>query len=305
MNGEANTTGELKGIVLENGRTIWVCDRCYDCLQRRECIEETSYMTLSQYIPLVKREPEVNVTLCNPESVVVLTETFTKPSETKKMTIHIESEYFGTLERAKRSCFNSIVDLFHNLGTVLQQQKVLTYLEIHGGSTNGALYTGLQAVFQCRSLETLHASRIPYFLQGNIQMKCRHLRELALQGVLVDTEQAANNLRTLIGMCPGLTKLTVTRAEFTSMSLVTLFLANPKKMRIQFAKLEHLDLSYNDLDAQEAINFVNMALAGERPRLKYLDLSGNSKIGDASCHGILELLRAKHCMLEEVKMEGT
>ncbi|KAF9959180.1 hypothetical protein BGZ65_000736 [Modicella reniformis] len=306
MNGQHNISGDLKGIVLENGRTIWVCDRCHDCLQRGESIEETKYLTLSQYIPLVKRESEVNATLYNPESVVILTETFTKPSQTKKMTIHIDPEYFEAPERAKGSRFNSIVDLFHNLGTVLQHQKVLTHLDLHGNSTNGALYAGLQVVLKCQSLEILHVSGIPCFLQGkDLRMKCKGLKELVLQSVLVDTEQTANNLRTLIGMCSGLTKLTVTSAEFTSISLITLFLEKPKEMRRQFAKLEHLDLSYNDLDAQEAIYFVNMTLASERPRLRYLYLSGNPRIGDANCRSIFELLQAKQCKLEEVKMEDT
>ncbi|KAF9963605.1 hypothetical protein BGZ65_001820 [Modicella reniformis] len=95
------------------------------------------------------------------------------------------------------------------------------------------------------------------------------------------------------------------KSRFTPMSLITLFLKKPKEMRRQFAKLEHLDLSYNGLDAQEASKFVNMALGNERPRLKYLDLSGNPEIGDTGCRSIFELLQAKHCNPEEVKMENT
>ncbi|KAF9979733.1 hypothetical protein BGZ65_006090 [Modicella reniformis] len=45
MNGQLNITGDLKGIILD-GRTIWVCDRCYDCLQKGERIEGTNHLTL-------------------------------------------------------------------------------------------------------------------------------------------------------------------------------------------------------------------------------------------------------------------
>ncbi|KAF9955284.1 hypothetical protein BGZ65_003476 [Modicella reniformis] len=261
-NGQPNNiTGDLKSIVLD-GRTIWICDRCYDCLQRGECIEVTNYLTLSQYIHLVKRESEVNATLCNPESVVVLTETFTKPTKTKKMTIHLEPVYFGVLERVKGSRFNSIAYLFNNLGTALQRQKVLTHLEIHGNSTNGELHAGLQAVLQRRFV-------FPgCFLQGkDLRMKCKRLKELTLQGVLVNTEQAANNLRILIGMCSGLKRLTVTGVKEIPMWLISHSLETPKEVRRQFAKLEQLEL--------------------------------NPGIEDG-CRSIFELLQAK-----QVKMEDT
>ncbi|KAF9937482.1 hypothetical protein BGZ65_001444 [Modicella reniformis] len=306
MDGHPNITGDLKGIIiLENGRTFWICDQCRDCLQRGECIDETNYLTLSRYTSLVKRESNMDVTLCNPDSVVILTQTFSEPTKTKKLIIHIDSEPFETPERATGARFISIKNLFNNLGIVLQDQKV-THLEIRGNSTNGEVYIGLQSVLKCRSLETLHVSGIPCFLQGkDLRMKCQCLMELVLQGVIMDTEQAANNLRTLIGRNSDLTSLTVTSAEFTSMSLATLFLQKPKKMRIQFAKLEYLDLSHNDLDAQEAREFVNIALASERPRLRHLDLSNNPKIGDAGSRSVLELLQAKHCKMEQVKMENT
>ncbi|KAF9919699.1 hypothetical protein BGZ65_011893, partial [Modicella reniformis] len=261
VNGQPNITGDLKGIVLEDGRTLWVCDKCHDCLQRGVCIGETNILTLAQYTSLVKRESEMNVTLCNPESVAILTETFTNPTKTKKMSIRIDPEYFEAPERTIGSRFNSIVDLFRNLGAVLQGQKVLTHLEIHGNSTSGEVYNGLQSVLKCRSLESLYVSGIPCFLQGkDLRMNCQRLKKLVLQGVHIDTEQAANNLRTLIGMSSGLKSLTVTSAEFTSMSLITLSMEKPKEMRIQFARLEHLDLSHNNLDGQETSVFVNMAL---------------------------------------------
>ncbi|KAF9929372.1 hypothetical protein BGZ65_005832, partial [Modicella reniformis] len=139
----------------------------------------------------------------------------------------------------------------------------------------------------------------------DLRMNCQSLKELVLQGVNVGTEQAANKLRTLIGMSSGLTSLTVTNAEFTSMSLATLFLQKPREMRIQFAKLEYLDLSYNNLDTQAARDFVNMALASERPMLRYLNLSNNPRIGDTGSRSVLDLLGAKHCKLEDVKIEGT
>ncbi|KAF9939824.1 hypothetical protein BGZ65_009260, partial [Modicella reniformis] len=259
-------TGGLKGIVLADGRTIWVCDQCHDCLQRKERIEERieelNNLTISQYIPLVKRNSEVNATLCNPASVLVLTEIFNRPTGTEKMVLRIKSSYFETPERVKGTSLISNADIFMSLGEVLQHQRALTHLEIHGDSKNGEVYSGLQAVLQSRSLETLHVSGIPNFLHGkNLRMRCRHLRELVLQDILVDTEEAADNLQELIGMSSDLTNLTVTRINFTSMSLVTLFLEKAKDLRMERAKIEHLDLDLlnNDLEVQEeVINFMSI-----------------------------------------------
>ncbi|KAF9929373.1 hypothetical protein BGZ65_005833, partial [Modicella reniformis] len=126
VNRQPNITGNLKGIVLENGRTFWVCDRS-----------------------LAERESEMDVTLCNPDLVDILTETFTKSTKTTKTTkiiIHLDPSYFEAPERATGSRFDSIADRFNKLGAAFQRQKMLAHLEIHCNSTNGKVYTGLQAV---------------------------------------------------------------------------------------------------------------------------------------------------------------
>lgn len=197
---ESSITGGLKGIVLGDGRTIWVCNQCHDCLQRDDPIETTDFLTISQYRPLVKRDPEVEVTLTNATSVIVFAETFTKPSKTTKIVIHIEPRSFETPEQVADPRNSPIVNLFNNLGRVLKRQKALKHLEIYGdATTNGEQYIGLQAVLKCPSLETLHISGIPCFLQGEkISIKSKSLKEFTSQGVLVDTAQAANNLGSLV-----------------------------------------------------------------------------------------------------------
>ncbi|KAF9993896.1 hypothetical protein BGZ65_010518 [Modicella reniformis] len=172
MNGHPNITGDLRGIVLENGRIILVCDRHR---LHRDLYQAIRY---------------------------------------NKMIIHIEPEYFEARERAGGTRFISIVHLFNDLGQIILQQKALTHLEIHGNSADSGVYAGLQAVLKLSSLETLHISGIPSFFQGKdtfmIPMKCRRLKDLALQGVLVNTEQAATNLRVLIEKTPDLMRLKVT-----------------------------------------------------------------------------------------------
>ncbi|KAG0229037.1 hypothetical protein BGX31_006328 [Mortierella sp. GBA43] len=114
--GERNITGDLKGIVLENGETIWVCNQCHDCIQKGLPIVESNILTLPQYLPLVRRGPKVEVTLHNTTSVIIFTETFIKPSKTEDMIIHIDPTYFEAPERSTGAPFNSIAHLSRNLG---------------------------------------------------------------------------------------------------------------------------------------------------------------------------------------------
>ncbi|KAG0214085.1 hypothetical protein BGX31_001154, partial [Mortierella sp. GBA43] len=207
--GQQNITGDLKGIVLDDGRTVWVCDQCHGHLQRGDPIGETDYLTLSQYIPLVKRESEVEATLCNSTAIMVFKETFSRPSKTDKMIIRIDPTYFEAPERSTGARFNSVTNLFNELGQVLQGQKALRHLEIHANATtDGRVFAGFKAILKCRSLEALIVSGIPCFLQDDgLLIKCRRIKKLTLHGILVDTEQAADNLRMLIGMNPCMTDL--------------------------------------------------------------------------------------------------
>ncbi|KAG0220741.1 hypothetical protein BGX31_010632 [Mortierella sp. GBA43] len=301
--GQLNITGDLRSIVLEDGRTLWVCSQCYNCLQKGRPLDERGYLTLPQYIPLVALESEVQVTLHNALSVTVLTESLSRSSKTKKLIIRIEPEYFEAPERTKGTRYNSTADLFSNLGQAIQRRKRLAHLELHGNSANGSVYGGLNAVFECRSLETLRVSGIPCLLQSkNIKMKCRKLKRLSLQSVPFNMEHAAKRLWELIGMCPDLAWLKLTQARF---SVSTLSMDKPKATLTQFARLETLGLSSNDLGGQEATDLVTMALASDNPRLKCLDLSGNTRIGNHGCESVLGLLWKKKCWLDTLQMEGT
>ncbi|KAK3806688.1 MAG: hypothetical protein J3Q66DRAFT_406825 [Benniella sp.] len=191
-----------------NENTAWICNHCLACVQKGEPIDLTNYLTLSQYEPLIKREPEVEVILHNSMSVMVLTKTFSTQSKTHKIIIRIEPAYFET--RTEGAPRNSIVHMFNELGRALKRQKALIHLEIHGNSVDGGVFAGLRAVLTCQSLENLHISGIPCFLQENITIKCQRLRVLTLQEVLVDTEQAVGNLAILMKTNSGLTSITLT-----------------------------------------------------------------------------------------------
>jgi hypothetical protein len=80
----------------------------------------------------------------------------------------------------------------------------------------------------------------------------------------------------------------------------------PKATLTQFTRLETLGLSSNDLGGQEATALVRMALASNNsPKLKWLDLSGNTRIGNRDCEAVLGLLWRKKCWLDALRMEGT
>ncbi|KAG0229039.1 hypothetical protein B0O80DRAFT_447511 [Mortierella sp. GBAus27b] len=279
---QQNITGDLKGIVLEDGRSIWVCDRCYDCLNQGKPIDQSKVSESPQYSPLVRRKTGVEVTLRNSTSVNLFAETFAKTTKAKKIVINIESGYFEAPGRTTGAPFNSIMNLFNKLGQVLQNQKKLLSLEIRGNSkTNGAVYAGLKAALKCQTLERLCISGIPSFLQGSdISIKCRRLKELRLRGVHVNTEQTARNLRTLIDMNPRLRKFVAKRAEFTSTSLATVFKERQKELQEEFSKL---NLESPSSHFGKDYKTINPALTSDNSRLRNLVLSGNPKVPDG-CH---------------------
>ncbi|KAI8359496.1 hypothetical protein B0O80DRAFT_517827 [Mortierella sp. GBAus27b] len=169
-------TGSLKGIVVEGGRTLWVCSQCLKNLRSRIAVKETDYMTLTHYKVLSAREPEMEVTLCNDLSVAFFTNNLFRTTSTK-LTIHIVHGCFEAIEQTSRK---AIAELFNQLGQALSRQRELIHLEIRGQSLNGeaysgTVYAGLDAAFQCRSLKTLRISGIPCLLQDKgITIKCRN-----------------------------------------------------------------------------------------------------------------------------------
>ncbi|KAI8355245.1 hypothetical protein B0O80DRAFT_425762 [Mortierella sp. GBAus27b] len=229
--GKDNITGNLERIVHE-GRSLWVCRRCFDDLQNRQVIDET------------------------------------------------------------------------RLGQVLRQQKNLTHLEIHANSTEeGQVYIGLRAVLESRTLKSLRVSGIPCFFQSaDIPIKCRRLEELSLQGVYLNEKQSARNLWRLVEVNPGLVKLKMAGAKLTA-SVLSIDMI--KAAVTQLRKIESLDLSSNDLGEQEVTRFVRTALGNDRPRLRRLYLSGNTKLGDEGCRRVIGLLVGKECWLEKLEVKNT
>ncbi|KAI8359489.1 hypothetical protein B0O80DRAFT_495021 [Mortierella sp. GBAus27b] len=277
--GQLSITGDLCSLVTEGGRTIWVCNECHDRIWNERALDETSYLTLPQYIPLISIESEAQITLCNAHSVTVLIEGLSRCSKTKDLSIHIEPTYFEAPERESGAPYNAIANLFINLGQAIQRLTRLGHLELHGNSANSRVYDGLNAVFECQSLEVLYVSGISCILQrDDIKMECRKLRKLSLCCVQFDSDESAKNLWELIGKCPNLVWLNLTQVQF---SATTLSMDKPRATLTQFGRLETLDLSSNDLGDQEATDLVRMVLASNSPKLKRLDLSGNTRIGNS------------------------
>ena len=129
----------------------------------------------------------MEVTLHNSMSVKAFTNTLRTPSYTHKIIIRIEAAYFEALPMG--SPRKAIGGMFNKLARVLESQKKLTHLEIHGNSADDEMFAGLRAVLQSRSLETLHVSGIPRFLEDeNIKVRGGRLRSLTIDG-LVHTRQ--------------------------------------------------------------------------------------------------------------------
>ncbi|KAG0231293.1 hypothetical protein BGX31_005561, partial [Mortierella sp. GBA43] len=195
LNGETNITGGLTAVEHKDGRILWVCKDCHDSLWRGIPIDMTDHLAVSEYAQLVKRDTEVTVTLRNRMSVRVLSDTFTRPSETRKLVINIDPWYFEDPVRATGAPFNSIKNHFNKLGEVLKHQR-FSHLEIRATSTtNSEVYSGLRAAFDSPSLESLHVYKMSRFLQGEITItRSQQLKELILEEVLANTNQMAANL---------------------------------------------------------------------------------------------------------------
>ncbi|KAF9170719.1 hypothetical protein BGX20_008615 [Mortierella sp. AD010] len=296
-------TGELNGVVLNNGRTIWVCKECYDSMLKGEQIKSDYHVSLSDYENLTRRAPTVNVMLKDSASLIIFTGALRNHPRPQKVTIRIAPEYFEAPERSHRAALASYQSLFGDLAATIYRHRV-TSLELHGKSDKGYTYVHMQDVLKCASLEHLTITGMPLFLQGTETPKdCKMLTRLVLDGVRVDSEQAANNLRSLVLMNQSLTYLRLTRAGFTPISLDVLVLDANKQNQNLFKKLHYLNISDNCLDVVAATTLVAMAFKNND--LTHLDISGNSRIGDSGCRAILTLLRERSSKLVEFNTDRT
>ncbi|KAF9426132.1 hypothetical protein BGZ76_002888 [Entomortierella beljakovae] len=296
-------TGELNGVVLNNGRTIWVCKECYDLMLKGEQIKRDFHVSLRDYDSLTKRVSPVNVLIRCSASLIIFTNALKSHPYPQKVTIRIAPEYFEAPERSHRAAVASFQSLFNDLGVVLYKHR-LSSLEIQGKSETGFVYVNLSNVLKCSSLEQLAITGLPLFLQGaDIPKECKLLTMLVLDGVRVDTEQSAVNLRNLIFNNPSLTNLRISRAGFTKNALDTLFYDSSKSKDRLFKKLIRLNLSENNMEVVTATTFVSMAFKSND--LSHLDISGNPRIADSGCRAILTLLREKPHKLTELNTDRT
>ncbi|KAG0288113.1 hypothetical protein BGZ98_004382 [Dissophora globulifera] len=299
-------TGELRGIVLENGRTIWVCHECHDRMLRGQPIHDEYQVSLRDYESLITKDAQLDVTIRSSTSLIIFTNTL-HSSNAHSISIRIASEYFETPERrSNASTVRSYQSLFLELGNALVKLRP-TRLALQANSTDGTIYKDLQtAILKCPTLEQLTITGMPLFFQGlelHKDIHCRMLTKLVLDGLHVDTEDAANNLRALIASNTYITHLQISNGKFSTDALDLLFSDQARDMRRLFKKLVRLNLSDNGLDVVSATNFAAIAL--ESTNLTHLDLSGNSRIGDAGGRAILTLLKDKNRKLVVFKTERT
>ncbi|KAI8606018.1 hypothetical protein EDD21DRAFT_79567, partial [Dissophora ornata] len=298
-------TGELRGIVLGNGRTIWVCHECHDRMLRGDPVKDEYQVSLRDYETLINRGKNLEVTLRSSTSLIIFTDAL-RSSSAQKVSIRIVSDYFEAPERSAVGTLRSYQSLFFELGSSLVKLRP-THLEILANSLRGLLFKDLQStILKCPSLEQLAIAGMPLFLQGSElhrDIACRSLTKLTLDGTLVDSEDAANNLRALIVANASLTILRVTNASFNAEALELLLSDKAKDMQRSFKKLTQLNLADNQLDVIAATKF--SAMAFQSVNLTHIDLSGNSRIGESGGRAILTLLKEKNRRLVEFKTDRT
>ncbi|KAK3805792.1 MAG: hypothetical protein J3Q66DRAFT_422503 [Benniella sp.] len=282
------------------GPTKWVCEECYQVLSDSRDIVADHLMSLREYIELTRRSMEANVVLRCSASVITFTKTVQKSPRLRKVTLHIKSGYFQTSDRQAGTQYNAIKFQFDDLGKVLHGRS-LQSVNIQGDRGSGSVFAGLQQVFKCPDLKSLHIKGMPHFLRDVDLRNCtRKLEELKLDGVHIDSQDTATQLAKLLQENSALKVLSLSRTRLTAAALSVLVSRHVEK---RFAKLTQLNLSDNDFDAATARTLVAMALKGDR--LSRLDLSNCSGIGAAGCRQILELLRFRGRRLDSVVMDGT
>ncbi|KAG0001058.1 hypothetical protein BGZ80_006244 [Entomortierella chlamydospora] len=299
--------GGLNGIVLKRGRIIWVCNECYDLLLARRPISVEDLVSTAEFVSLTSQEPSTDVVLRSSASVIIFQNTLSNSPDLESIKVEIKPEFF------EKKDLNSTSNLFKELGAAIRGCRKLKSLEIICHSLDDRPYQGLKSVFECSKLERLILRGMKNLLQGpQISMKCKSLKELILDSVLVNTEEAATNLRELVGRNHDLTSLRVTRAKITSESAVVLSSYTPRDSRKQIERLVTLDLSDNNLESIEAVSLVELALGenkfaglGESHKLRHLDLSKNPRIDDTCCRAILEKFEKKSHPLETLNVEST
>ncbi|KAF9354838.1 hypothetical protein BGX34_010782 [Mortierella sp. NVP85] len=285
------------------GPTKWVCEECYQVLSDSRPIVADHLMSMDEYIDLTRRSTEANVVLRCSASVITFTKTVQKSPRLRKVTLHIKSGYFQTSDRQAGTQYNAIKYQFDELGKVLHGRS-LQSVDIQGDRGSGSVFVGLQRVFKCSDLKTLHIKGMPHFLRDVDLRNCtRKLEELKLDGVHIDSQDTATHLAKLLQENSGLKVLSLSRTRLTAPALSALASSRNGYVEKRFAKLTQLNLSDNDFDAATARTLVAMALKGDR--LSRLDLSNCSRIGAAGCRQILELLRFRGRRLDSVVMEGT
>ncbi|KAF9397964.1 hypothetical protein BGX21_008323, partial [Mortierella sp. AD011] len=299
--------GGLKGIILKSGDKIWVCDECYDLLLTGRTISVEGLVGTAEFASLTSQEPSIDVILQSSASVIILQNTLSNSPDLESVKMEIKAGFF------EKKGLNSTSNLFRELGAAIRGCGMLKSLEIICHSPDDRPYQGLKRVLECSRLERLIVRGMKNLLQDpQISMNCKSLKELILDGVLVDTKEAATNLRALIGKNHGLTSLQVTRAKITSESAVVLSSYTPRDSRKQIERLVTLDFSNNDLESIEVVSLVELALGenkfadfGKSHKLRRLDISKNPSIDDTCCRAILEMFEKKSHPLEILNVEGT
>ncbi|KAG0235410.1 hypothetical protein B0O80DRAFT_495148 [Mortierella sp. GBAus27b] len=297
--GLTNITGDLQGLLLHDGRTVWVCHDCLKCLRQGKNLREDN-LTLAEYKSLTKKETELAVTLTNLESLIIFTETLKTFKKVQELILEIKSGYFEAPDMVERhrTCLTSRFDA---LGKAIRRQKSLTHLRISGDSLQGEeIYGGLQSALLSYSLKSLHISGIHcLFEDRNLPMRGRYLRNLRrieLDHVRVNTTRAGDNLRKLIKR--ELEVLVVKRAEISSHSAAHIFM-DEKKLRKPFKKFKRLVLSDNDLVTDDVTKLLEVVLMRKSPKLDILDISRNPRINPQADRRRIEItLRDHNCRAE-------
>ncbi|KAG0235405.1 hypothetical protein B0O80DRAFT_440711 [Mortierella sp. GBAus27b] len=292
----------LKAIRTLKDGTKWVCEDCYQLLSHKQPIDTDHLVSLDDYIDLTRRSTDVEVTLRCSSAVTIFTKTIQKKPIVRRAMIHVESKWFQERERQQGPALAAIENQFNELGRVFREQP-LTAIEIRGDRACGPCFDGLQRVLKCTDLKSLHVSGVPRFLQGaRFDNNTWRLKDLQLDGVHLDTQDAAFRLTKLMEANPELMVLRLSRTHLTSEALD--ILEGNEVVKKRFAKLTQLSISDNIFGASTAVALVGMALQGKN--LALLDFSNNRGFGDAGCRQILELLRFKDPnRLEYIFMNGT
>ncbi|KAF8984819.1 hypothetical protein BGZ46_006932 [Entomortierella lignicola] len=284
-------TGGLKKIISPGtGRGMWICDDCFNGLQKG-VYQYDELASLDDLIGYPDRSGvKSEAQLVNAVAIEVYSQMVRGQSRIKSATVNITPTYFEVPERRSAAIFSTNQKVMMNLTNSLREAH-LTMVEINANQARDSelmekdnIYLYVRHIFDCFHLEIIKLSGLPYLLREKLPGYLNHAKFLSFDGVLVDNDKAVANMKKLITSNSDMEHLTIKNAKMTGTGLKVLCSTHRNLRRLTW-----VDFSRNKIDSEGIQEFSNMVLPTSLD-IRFMDLSNNPKLGTSGCLALLKAI---------------